>query len=57
MALYMWIDGALILIPAISFLSSALLTVEPCCKFMLKNDIQNYLRQFTKILIGKYEFS
>ena len=35
----------------ISFISGALLKEETCCKFMLKYDIKNYWRQFTKTLI------
>ena len=34
----------------ISFISGTLLKEEPCCKFMLKHDIKNYFRQFTKTL-------
>ena len=33
----------------ISFISDTLLNEEPC-KFMLKHDIKNYFRQFTKSL-------
>ena len=33
----------------ISFISGTLLREESCCKFMLKYDIKNYLRQFTKM--------
>ena len=41
-------DDAPVLIPFISFLNGVLLRDEPCCKFMLKYDFQNYFRQFTK---------
>ena len=34
----------------ISFISGTLLKEKPCCKFMLKYDIKNYFRQFTKVL-------
>ena len=33
-----------------SFVNSAFLTKEPCYKFMLKYDTQNYFGQFTKTL-------
>ena len=33
-----------------SFVNSALLTEEPCYKFMLKYDTQNYFGQFTNTL-------
>ena len=36
-------DGAPVLIASISFLSIALLTYE-LCKFLLKNNMQNYFR-------------
>ena len=32
----------------ISFISGTISREEPCCKFMLKHDIKNYFRQFTK---------
>ena len=31
-------------------MSGTLLKEGPCCKFMLKHDIKNYFRQFTKTL-------
>ena len=34
----------------ISFISDALLNKGPCCKFLLKQNIKNYLRQFIKTL-------
>ena len=34
----------------ISFIRSTLLKEEPCWKFMLKHDIKNYFRRFTKTL-------
>ena len=48
-------DGAAVLILLI--LNSVLLKDEPCCKFMLKYEIQNYFRQFMKILSEKFIFS
>ena len=52
----MWMDGAPVLIRSISFLNSVLLTDVRSCIFMLKNDIQNYFRKFTKILSEKFYF-
>ena len=34
----------------IFLISGTLLKEESCCKFMLKHDIKNYFRQFTKTL-------
>ena len=35
----------------ISFVRGTLFKEEPCCKYMLKYDIKNHLRQFTKTFI------
>ena len=35
----------------ISFISGSFFTEEPCCKFMLKHEIQIFCRQFMKTLI------
>ena len=34
----------------VSFISGTLLKEEPCCKFMLKHYIKDYLRQLAKTL-------
>ena len=49
-------DGAPVLKPFISLLNNVLLMGEPCCKFMLKYDIQIYVLQFMKILNEKFNF-
>ena len=38
----------------ISFISVTLLQNQPCYKFMLTYDIENYLQQFTKFLSKLY---
>ena len=49
-------DTAPVLISFISFLNSVPLTDKPCCKPMLKDDIQNYFQQFTENLNEKFNF-
>ena len=41
----------------ISFISGTLFNEEPCCKFMLKNDIKNYFRQFIKTLSISFQWN
>ena len=38
----------------ISFISGTLLKEEPCCKFMLKHDIENYDDNFKHLFPLKY---
>ena len=40
-----------------SFISGTLLKQESCCKFMLKYDLKNYFRQFTKTLIICFQWN
>ena len=40
-----------------SFISGALLKEKPCCKFVLKHDIKNYVQQFTKTLSICFQWS
>ena len=51
----MWMNDEPVFVPFISFLDSVLLT-DIWCKFMLKNDIQNYFRKFTNILSENVTF-
>ena len=41
----------------ISFISGTLLKEKPCCRFMLKYDVKNYFRQFTKTLIICFQWN
>ena len=52
----MQMDDTTILIPFISLLNSVLLTDKPLSKFILKYDIQNYFRNFTKNVSEKLNF-